>query len=55
MDFSIAQPGDLGYPNFVTAGRELDLGAFAGIRPVGVVFDYAAQYGTGNGTGTTRQ
>lgn len=49
FDFAIGQPGDLGYPNFVTAGSELDLKRLAGKKPAGIVFDYAAQYETGGG------
>lgn len=49
FDFAIAQPGDLGYPNFVTAGSELDLRRHAGKKPAGIVFDYAAQYDMGGG------
>lgn len=49
LDFVVRQPSDLPYPNFVTAGLELSVKRDAGLRPAGVVFDYAAQYENGNG------
>jgi len=49
FEFAIRQPNDLSYPNFVTAGLELDAKALMRTKPAGIVFDYAAQYEAGDG------